>query len=172
MTASRRPPLSRAGNVPPQPSRTTGLFRLRPPLSLERKLPLLMTGVLVIALVIPLALTYGTLADAARDAAAVRLSRAARQLASSVETGIGQRATLQRRVAADSAVRRALRSVPNGERDSTRIMAAARATLTRLATPADSGMPRIPPDAATDGRVAWASLTPDRTPAVRSGTTT
>ena len=31
--------------------------------------------------------------------------------------------------------------MPNGERDSTRIMAAARATLTRLATPADSGMP-------------------------------
>ena len=31
---------------------------------------------------------------------------------------------------------------------------------------------RVPPIAATEARVAWASLTPDRTPAVRAGTTT
>ena len=136
--------------MPSQIPRTSGFLGLRPPSSLERKLPLLMTGVLTIALVISLALTYSTLTEAARDAASVRLARAARQLAASIESSIAQRAMLQRRVAVDSAVRRALRSAQGTgiveadraalgvEPDSTRGMAAARAALAQLAPPTDS----------------------------------
>jgi signal transduction histidine kinase len=96
-----------------------------------------MTTVLVVVLGVSLALTYRTLADAARDTAAVRLSRAAHQLASTFETGVSQRAGLLRRVAADSAIHRVLRATtltPNAT-------AEARAALARLAVPTDSAVP-------------------------------
>jgi signal transduction histidine kinase len=112
-----------------------------------------MTGVLVVVLGISLALTYGTLTDASRDAAAVRLSRAARQLASSIGNALGQRVALQQRVAADSSVRRALRAalhpatngaatrLPNAGPDDARVRADARQALARLVASSDSGLP-------------------------------
>jgi signal transduction histidine kinase len=109
-----------------------------------------MTAVLVVVLAVSLALTYGTLADAAHDAAAVRLSRATRQLASSIENSINLRAALQRRVASDSAIHRALHlaervgpttRAPNVTSDSAAVLAAARAALARLAATTDTGMP-------------------------------
>jgi len=96
-----------------------------------------MMTVLVVVLGISLALTYRTLADTARAVAGVRLSRAAHQLASTVETGVSQRATLLRRAAADSAIHRALRATtvtPNAA-------AEARAALSRLTVPTDSAIP-------------------------------
>ncbi len=111
-----------------------------------------MTGVLVVALAVALAFTYGTLTDAARDAVAERLSRAGLQLATSIETSVNQRAALLRRVATDTAIRGALRSaagapmprpdrrMPNARQD-TAWAAPARAALRRLETAPDSGIP-------------------------------
>jgi signal transduction histidine kinase len=74
-------------------------------LSLERKLPLLMTGVLVVVVAASLALTYRALTHSARVSIATRLSRAARQLSASAETALNTRAALVRQVADDSAIR-------------------------------------------------------------------
>jgi signal transduction histidine kinase len=96
-----------------------------------------MTTVLVVVLAVSLVLTYRTLADAARDTASIRLARAAHQLASTLETGVTQRASLLRRVAADSAIHRILRATtatPNA-------VAEAREALARLAVPTDSSVP-------------------------------
>ncbi|MDF2771116.1 MAG: ATP-binding region ATPase domain protein [Geminicoccaceae bacterium] len=124
-------------------------MRLRS-LSLEQKLPLLMTGVLVIVVGASLVLTYRTLTASARAAAETHLSQAAQQLAASIETGVNQRAALQRRVASDSAIQRALRSVRTAGRaqpmnpvssvgpDETAALAAARTALERLTTGNDS----------------------------------
>ena len=110
-------------------------------LSLERKLPLLMTGVLVVVLAASLALTYRTLTLAAEDAAATRLLRAARQLASSIESAASQRVALQRTVAADSSIRHVLLEWQHPAALSDRSMAAARTALARLETRSDSGLP-------------------------------
>ena len=96
-----------------------------------------MTTVLVVVLGVSLVLTYRTLADAARDTAAVRLSRAARSLASTFETSVSQHASLMRRVAADSAIHRVLRATTVTPNDA----AEARATLARLRVPTDSAVP-------------------------------
>jgi len=96
-----------------------------------------MMTVLVVVLGVSLALTYRTLADTARDAAGLRLSRAAHSLANTFETGVSQHAGLMRRVAADSAIRRVLSATsvtPNAA-------AEARAALARLAVPTDSAIP-------------------------------
>jgi hypothetical protein len=96
-----------------------------------------MMTVLVVILGVSLALTYRTLADTARDAAGMRLSRAARQLASTWEAGVSQHASLMRRVAADSAIHRVLRvttATPNA-------LAEGRAALARLTVPTDSAVP-------------------------------
>ncbi len=124
-------------------------MRLRS-LSLEQKLPLLMTGVLVIVVGATLVLTYRTLTASAHEAAETRLSRAAQQLATSIEAGVNQRAALQRRVASDSAIQRALRSARTTSgaepmnpglsvsTDETAALAAARTALERLTTGDDS----------------------------------
>src|SRR5829696_8403914 len=77
-------------------------------LSLERKLPLLMTGILTVILAVSLLLTYATLRQSATDAAAERLRRVARQLASLGEISSGRVRARVRDVAADSGVRRLL----------------------------------------------------------------
>ena len=104
-----------------------------------------MTGVLVVVVAVSLALTYRTLALAAQATAEVRLSRVARQLAASIETAIANRATLQRQVTGDSAIRRLLRVAANASAtdsvESPRLLAPARAALARLATATDSGLP-------------------------------
>jgi signal transduction histidine kinase len=79
-------------------------------LSLERKLPLLMTAVLVAVLALSLFLTYGTLTRSAEGAARDRLTRAARQVASTVRTAALERLTQLRAVAYDTVVMRALRA--------------------------------------------------------------
>jgi signal transduction histidine kinase len=78
-------------------------------LSLERKLPLLMTAVLVVVFAVSLFLSYGALTLSAESAARDRVDRAARQLAASVQTAMAQRVARLRELARDSAVLRALR---------------------------------------------------------------
>ena len=73
-------------------------------LSLERKLPLLMTAVLVVVLAASLFLTYGTLTRSAESAAGDRLTRAARQVAGMVRTPALERAAQLRQLARDGAL--------------------------------------------------------------------
>ena len=107
--------------------------RLGKTLSLERKLPLLMTAVLVVVLVVSLFLTYGALKRSAESAARDRLTRAARQVAATIEAATADRAAQLRRVARDSAVLGALRGSV-GRADSPGVVRA----LRRLWMPADS----------------------------------
>ena len=81
--------LTEADRLPPTTSEPTTAAgsRVRQ-LSLEQKLPLLMTAVLVIVLTVSLALTERTLTRSAQDAVAVRLARAKQQLATSMRLGL------------------------------------------------------------------------------------
>ncbi len=111
----------------------------RPP-SLERRLPLVMSGVLAGVLVAVLAVTYLTLARSAIDRAEDRMARATRQLASVAEVGLRQARIRYQGVASDGAVRRALREADAGPlRAPTDSLV--RAALARASTPTDSGMP-------------------------------
>ncbi len=63
---------------------------LKRPLSLERKLPVFMAGLLAMILGVSLALTYRALTRSAEAGAYARLARAATQVASSADTSISQ----------------------------------------------------------------------------------
>ena len=115
------------------PTSTSSGTPRRGALSLEHKLPLLMTAVLAAVLGASLLLTYRTLARGAEDAAQTWLRGAAQQLALSAEQGTSTRARLMRRVASAEPVRAALR----GENVAP---AAVDAMLDSLRTPADSGL--------------------------------
>ena len=108
-------------------------------LSLERKLPLLMTAVLVAVLTLSLFLTYGTLTREAESTARDRLTRAARQVAATVQAATQQRLTQLREVAGDSAVVRALRGAAAGAADTVGVVRA----LARVRSRSDSasGLP-------------------------------
>ena len=103
--------------------------------SLEHKLPLLMTAVLLAVLAASLALTYRTLSRSAEDAARGRLTEAIAQVASSAEASMRRRARTLVEVAHDPAIHAALDA-----RD-TSVREPARQALMRLASPADSGLP-------------------------------
>ena len=109
-------------------------------LSLERKLPLLMTALLVVVLAISLAATSRTLTRAAENSARERLGRAARQVASTVQAAVALRAESLRGVMRDSAVRRAFAQVQRAP-DDTAAMAALRSALRRFLSPRDSTLP-------------------------------
>jgi len=104
-------------------------------LSLEHKLPLLMTVVLLTVLAASLALTYRTLSRSTEDAARLRLTEAIRQVATTAQNAMRQRARILHEAAHDSTIRAALEAS-----DTTR-HAAARQVLARLASPLDSGLP-------------------------------
>ena len=82
--------------------------------SLERRLPLMMTGLLAQMLAISLALTYATLAKAAQVTMAERLENAAQQLATITERGTTALRARMRTVARDSALHRALLDANRG----------------------------------------------------------
>ena len=85
---------------------------MRPPtlLPLERKLPLLLTGLLAALLAVGLFFTYRTLARAAELSAHERLGRAAHSIAATVETAIRDRARRLRQLAGDPAFIAAVRT--------------------------------------------------------------
>src|SRR5688500_18297191 len=76
--------------------------------SLERRLPLVMFGLLALILAVTLALTYATLAKSAQRAMGQRLMGAAQQLATLTEGSMNGIHTRLRAVARDTSVRRAL----------------------------------------------------------------
>jgi signal transduction histidine kinase len=133
-------------------------------MSLEWKLPLLMTGVLVVVLATSLVLTYVSLNQSARSAMLQRLASTAREVATSSETGTRGRALRAREVMRDSAIARVLaRGAAGG---SGAVFDSARTALARLILPADSGLPVEL--WSTDGRrIAFAGRDLRATPAPR-----
>ncbi|HVE78476.1 MAG TPA: ATP-binding protein [Gemmatimonadaceae bacterium] len=106
-------------------------------LSLERKLPILMTALLAVILAASLVLTYRTLTRSAESAARERLTRAARQVATTVERATHEQAAVLREMAADDAIRARLRGAA---RDTAGAERRARGALARLLRPADSSL--------------------------------
>jgi signal transduction histidine kinase len=104
-------------------------------LSLERKLPLLMTAVLLGVLAASLVLTYRTLSRSTEDAARHRLTEAVKQIAAGAEASIRRRARVLIDAARDPLIRGALDA-----RD-TSMHPSVRQALLRLTSPADSGVP-------------------------------
>ena len=100
-------------------------------MSLERKLPLLVTALLVVILGAAVALAYREVRRVAAVAAADRLGTASTQLAALAATSTGQRAQLLRTTAQNPAIRAA---VAGAALDTTRVHAA----LRRLVLPTDS----------------------------------
>ena len=103
-------------------------------LSLELKLPLVIAALLLVVLGAALVLTYREVTRSAAQAALATLQRATRELANSVDVSTVARMRLQRQVAADSAVQRAVTGMPVDS-------GALRTALDKLALPVDSGLP-------------------------------
>jgi signal transduction histidine kinase len=101
--------------------------------SLERRLPLVMTGVLAAGLTVMVAATYETLADRAADIVGHRLRTAIEEIASSAHASLVQREAELQAVGATPAVRAAL--APGASEATTR---AATAQLAALLTARDS----------------------------------
>jgi len=113
-------------------------------ISLEWKLPLLMTALLAAGLVVTLAFTYRTLTRRAESIVRDRLVHAARQVASTAEAALARRAEGLRAVARDSAVKQVLLAARGGARGGAAAeadVAAARSALARLGPPGDSALP-------------------------------
>ena len=104
-------------------------------LSLELKLPLLMSVVLATVLLLAVGATYTTLQSSALAAARQRLDRATRQLATISSTAVFAQQARYRDAGAKPEIRRAL------ARGDSASGAAARAVLATLSQPTDSGMP-------------------------------
>jgi signal transduction histidine kinase len=104
-------------------------------LSLEHKLPLLMTAVLLAVLAASLVLTYRTLSRSTEDAARHRLTEAIGQIARSAEASMRPRAQLLINAAREPSIRAAL------DAPDTSMHQSVRQTLLRLVSPIDSGLP-------------------------------
>ena len=121
---------TRATTSPVEVADRTLLSRL----SLELKLPLAIAALLLVVLGAALALTYREVTRSAARAALAMLQRATRELANSVDVSTAARMRLQRQVAADSTVQRALTGMPMDS-------GALHAELDKLVLPGDSGLP-------------------------------
>ena len=104
-------------------------------LSLELKLPLLMSVVLATVLSIALIATYSTLRQAALEGARERLVRATRQIALVGAASVATQGVRYQEAARAGAIRQAL-AQPTADR-----VAAAQKYLATLSLPTDSGMP-------------------------------
>ncbi|MDB4907695.1 MAG: ATP-binding region ATPase domain protein [Gemmatimonadetes bacterium] len=83
-------------------------------LPLERKLPALLSLILILTIAVSLAVMGRTLSASQRSAARERTSQAARQLAATVNYGTAQRLQLLRRLVRDSSLARALHASDSG----------------------------------------------------------
>jgi len=104
-------------------------------LPLGRKLPLLISGLILLVLVASTGAAYLEVERSATIAANDRVTNLANQLAEMLRAGVVGRGVMMRRVATDSAVRRLLRSPGNGTLDRTPGLNRA---LERLVLPTDS----------------------------------
>ena len=106
--------------------------------SLEWKLPLLMTALLAAGLAAMLAFTYVTLRSRAETIVRGRLTSAVAQVAGGASASMAQRARAMHAVAADSALARVLRAHRAGEPASDAELRAARAALDGLVLERDT----------------------------------
>ena len=106
--------------------------------SLEWKLPLLMTGLLAAGLAGMLAFTYATLARRAEEVVRDRLVHSVDQIAQSAEGAMAHRTASLRELARDPSMARPLLSVRRGESAHSVDLAAARAALDAVRSTADS----------------------------------
>jgi signal transduction histidine kinase len=112
--------------------------------SIERRLPLLMSAVLVVVLATSLVLTYRTLAVTARSTAAERLRQVARLLATSAEQNTRGRTASLVRTARDSTLVRILRDASTATAPvAPALLDTARLILRRVEQPSDSGLPTM-----------------------------
>ena len=101
--------------------------------SIERRLPLVMIGLLALILAVALALTYATLATSAQRAMATRVEGAAQQLGTLTEGAMSALRNRVRVVSRDTALRRALVDAQQGNgRSDSASTAHVRAALSRL----------------------------------------
>ena len=121
-------PVARAARSSPG----QGLGRVNSQLSLQIKLPLLVSGVLALLLAVTIAATYATLRSYAVQRVQDRLVRASKQIASLAALGLSAQQVRYTSIVGDSALRRSLR---NGE-----MTPAAMAALQRTPLPADTGL--------------------------------
>ena len=125
---------------PPKARPAGGYTRRRRPgrsLSLEWKLPLLMTAVFAVGLAAFLAFTYLTLVRRAETVVRDRFEHASRQIARTIEAAIEQRRTMVRAVVADPAITQFATAI-NGASASRADSLAAADALRRLLTGRDS----------------------------------
>jgi signal transduction histidine kinase len=110
-------------------------------LSIERKLPLLMSGIFVVVFVFTFAATYIVLRRTAEASARSTLRRATQELAASAATSVQTSQSRYRAVAREPAIHSALARARqgSGSPDTVRAAATARA-LARLQNPTDSGL--------------------------------
>lgn len=104
-------------------------------LPLGRKLPLLISGLILLVLVASSGAAYLEVERSAESIANDRVTSLAKQLADLVYASVVQRGTMMRRISNDTAVRRLLRSPGTGTLD---LSAGVSAALERLVVPTDS----------------------------------
>ena len=126
-----------SSEVPPttEPLRSR---RLGGTLSIDWKLPLLITAVLAAGLAAFLAFTYLTLARRSETVVRDRFTHASRLIARSIETAVEQRVRLASAAATDSSVTHVLRALNKGATPTSSDSASASAALARLVGRRDS----------------------------------
>jgi len=114
------------------------------PQTLERKLPLMMSGIFIVVLATVLGAAYSALTRSARTTAQTSLSRATQELGRTAERGIPATVARHRSAASDSNVRLALRAAGDSSRSKSSPArdSAVRRALARVRPPNDSlGLP-------------------------------
>src|SRR3954467_6337329 len=128
MSSSEGPPVFEPAHTP----------RLRGTLSIEWKLPLLITAVLAAGLAAFLGFTYYALARRSESVVRDRFARATQLVSSTMVDALAQRATATRGVVADPAVPHFLETISAGSSASASDSAAVARALTNLVDAPDS----------------------------------
>jgi signal transduction histidine kinase len=131
---------------------------VRLPMSLEKKLPLMMSAVLLIILAVGVTLAYREVSSAAEDLAQQRVRQVSTQLSDLVAAGQPRNARILGAVASDPSVVAVLR----GTSPAPKSLVEANAALARTLTPGDSGLGTAVIDA--KGRIVLSSRTSDMGP--------
>jgi signal transduction histidine kinase len=130
----------------------------RLPMSLEKKLPLMMSAVLLIILAVGVTLAYREVSSAAENLAQQRMKQVATQLSDLIAAGPARITRILGPVATSPAVIAALRE----QTPSRATLTEANAVLSKIETPGDSGVGTAVID--NSGRVVISTRTPDMGP--------
>ena len=130
----------------------------RLPMSLEKKLPLMMSAVLLMILAVGVTLAYREVSSAAEDLAQQRMKQVATQLSDLIAVGLPRVTRVLGPVATNPAVIAVLRE----RTPSSRALAEANSALAKVMTPGDTGVGTAVID--TKGRVVISSRSSDMGP--------